>query len=97
MLESKTRSSTLALVHLEDFGGSYARTLAAWRERFLAALPEVAAQGYDARFARLWDFYLAYCEGGFRERAIGVAQLVFDKPGVREARRSALATCADGR
>ena len=97
MLESKTRSSTLALVHLEDFGGSYARTLAAWRERFLAALPEVAAQGYDARFARLWDFYLAYCEGGFRERAIGVAQLVFDKPGVREARRSALATCANGR
>ena len=83
MLASKTRSSDLALVALEDFGLSYARTLQAWRERFLAQLPAVRAQGFDERFIRLWEFYLAYCEGGFRERSIGVSHLVMAKPGWR--------------
>ena len=83
MLASKTRSSDLALVALEDFGLSYARTLQAWRERFLAQLPAVRAQGFDERFIRLWEFYLAYCEGGFRERSIGVSHLVLAKPGWR--------------
>lgn len=72
MLAAKTRSSDLALVAQEDFGLSYARTLEAWRERFMAQLPQVRAQGFDDRFARMWEFYLAYCEGGFRERTIGV-------------------------
>lgn len=83
MLAAKTRTSDLALVHLEDFGQSYALTLQAWRERFLAALPQVRGQGFDDRFIRLWEFYLAYCEGGFRERSIGVAQLLLAKPGCR--------------
>jgi cyclopropane-fatty-acyl-phospholipid synthase len=83
MIASKARSSDLALVHLEDFGSSYARTLEAWRGRFLARQAEVRAQGFDRRFARLWEFYLAYCEGGFRERSIGVAQLLLAKPGSR--------------
>ena len=85
MLASKTRSSDLALIALEDFGLSYARTLQAWRERFLAQLPAVRAQGFDERFIRLWEFYLAYCEGGFRERSIGVSHLVLAKPGWRPA------------
>ena len=85
MLASKTRSSDLALIALEDFGLSYARTLQAWRERFLAQLPAVRAQGFDERFIRLWEFYLAYCEGGFRERSIGVAHLLLAKPGWRPA------------
>lgn len=85
MLASKTRSSDLALIALEDFGLSYARTLQAWRERFLAQLPAVRAQGFDERFIRLWEFYLAYCEGGFRERSIGVSHLVMAKPGWRPA------------
>lgn len=83
MLRAKTRACDLALVHLEDFGLSYARTLQAWRERFLAHLPEVKAQGFDARFCRLWEFYLAYCEGGFRERSIGVSHLLLTRPGAR--------------
>ena len=83
MLASKTRSSDLALVALEDFGLSYARTLQAWRERFLAQLPAVRAQGFDERFVRMWEFYLAYCEGGFRERSIGVSHLLLAKPGWR--------------
>jgi cyclopropane-fatty-acyl-phospholipid synthase len=83
MLAAKTRASDLALIHLEDFGLGYARTLEAWRQRFLAALPQVRAQGYDERFVRMWEFYLAYCEGGFRERSIGVPQLLLAKPGHR--------------
>ncbi len=85
MLDAKSRSSDLALTHLEDFGSSYARTLLAWRKRFLARLPEVRAQGFDERFIRMWEFYLAYCEGGFLERSIGVAQLLMAKPGNRDA------------
>ena len=85
LLVAKTRSSDLALTHLEDFGQSYALTLKAWRERFMAKLPQVRAQGFDGRFIRMWEFYLAYCEGGFRERSIGVAHLLMAKPGNRSA------------
>jgi cyclopropane-fatty-acyl-phospholipid synthase len=85
MLAAMARRSDLALVRQEDFGPSYARTLAAWRARFMARLPEVRALGFDERFIRLWTFYLAYCEGGFRERSIGVSHLLFAKPGWRGA------------
>jgi cyclopropane-fatty-acyl-phospholipid synthase len=80
MLAAKTRSSHLALIELQDFGLSYARTLKAWRMRFLANIAQVHAQGFDTRFIRLWEFYLAYCEGGFRERSIGVSHLLFQAP-----------------
>lgn len=83
MLAAKTRSTELALVHLEDFGPSYARTLHDWRERFLAQREHVRGQGFDERFIRMWEFYLAYCEGGFLERSIGVAHLLLAKPGYR--------------
>ncbi|EIL92003.1 SAM-dependent methyltransferase [Rhodanobacter spathiphylli] len=88
LLAAKTRASDLGLIRLEDFGGSYAQTLEAWRERFMAHLPQVRAQGFDERFVRLWEFYLAYCEGGFRERSIGVAHLLMAKPGYRPAASS---------
>ncbi len=81
LLAAKTRASDLAVIGLNDFGLSYARTLQAWRERFMAQLPQVRAQGFDERFIRMWQFYLAYCEGGFRERSIGVAHLLLAKPG----------------
>ncbi len=83
MMDAKTRCSDLQLLHMDDFGPSYALTLRAWRQRFLARLPEVRAQGFDARFIRMWTFYLAYCEGGFLERATGVAHLVMARPGRR--------------
>ena len=79
------RSTDLRLVSQEDFGPSYALTLRHWRERFLARLPEVRALGYDERFIRMWEFYLAYCEGGFLERSIGVSQLLFARPLNRRA------------
>jgi cyclopropane-fatty-acyl-phospholipid synthase len=85
LVEAKTRASDLGLMHLEDFGHSYARTLQCWRERFMAQREAVLAQGFDEAFIRLWTFYLAYCEGGFRERSIGVSQLLLAKPGCQDA------------
>jgi cyclopropane-fatty-acyl-phospholipid synthase len=85
LIEAKTRASDLSLTHLEDFGISYALTLEAWRQRFLAHLPQVREQGFDERFIRMWEFYLAYCEGGFRERSIGVVHLLLTKPGAPRA------------
>lgn len=62
----------LVLDHEERFGASYARTLADWQRRFLEARPALLRLGYDERFLRLWQYYLAYCEGGFRAGAIDV-------------------------
>jgi cyclopropane-fatty-acyl-phospholipid synthase len=83
IVQAKTRAGDLQLVAQHDFGPSYALTLQAWRQRFLAQLPTVRAQGFDERFIRLWEFYLAYCEGGFRERSIGVSHLLLARPGHR--------------
>lgn len=83
MLAAKTLSTDLALLHLEDFGPSYAQTLHAWRARFLNNREQAKAQGFDERFLRMWEFYMAYCEGGFLERSIGVAHLLLAKPGHR--------------
>jgi cyclopropane-fatty-acyl-phospholipid synthase len=85
MLEAAARTSDLKLFHLEDIGPSYAITLAAWRERFHKRLADVRALGYDERFVRMWDFYLAYCEAGFRERSTGDVQMLLVKPGCRRA------------
>jgi cyclopropane-fatty-acyl-phospholipid synthase len=77
------RASDLRQVHLEDITAHYATTLAHWRERFLASAERVAELGYDERFRRLWELYLSYCEGGFRERRIQDVQLLLAKPGNR--------------
>ncbi len=83
MQDSLARVTDLQLVHLQDIGLDYARTLRDWRARFRAQLGAVRALGYPETFLRRWDYYLAYCEGGFLERAIGDVQLVLDKPGCR--------------
>jgi len=57
----------------------YARTLRAWRDRFHARIDEVRALGFDERFIRMWDLYLAYCEAAFLERHAGDFQLVLTK------------------
>jgi cyclopropane-fatty-acyl-phospholipid synthase len=77
------RVTDLRQVHLEDITSHYATTLARWRERFLAASEHLADLGYDERFRRLWNLYLSYCEGGFRERRIQDVQLLLAKPGYR--------------
>jgi cyclopropane-fatty-acyl-phospholipid synthase len=83
MLGAAARSSDLKLSNLEDIGPSYALTLAAWRKRFHLARADIRALGHDERFLRLWDFYFAYCEGGFLERSIGTVQMLLAKPSCR--------------
>jgi cyclopropane-fatty-acyl-phospholipid synthase len=78
------RSTDLGLIELFDFGESYARTLACWRERFEANWDAIRAQGFDEAFRRRWRFYLAYCEGGFRERAISDVHLLLAGPEFRK-------------
>jgi cyclopropane-fatty-acyl-phospholipid synthase len=80
LAQAAAKSSDLQLVSLDDIGPHYATTLRHWREAFLSKLDAVRAQGYSERFIRLWEFYLAYCEGGFEERALGDAQMLMAKP-----------------
>jgi cyclopropane-fatty-acyl-phospholipid synthase len=77
------RHSRLGLHHLEDIGIHYAETLRRWRVSFLAALPEVRALGFDDRFVRMWEYYLAMCEAAFATRTLGNLQLVLSRPGNR--------------
>jgi cyclopropane-fatty-acyl-phospholipid synthase len=72
-------ASDLRMVGLEDIGPHYATTLAHWRANFLANLERVQALGYPPEFCRLWEFYLAYCEAGFAERALGDVQMVLER------------------
>jgi len=80
MMRSVSQVTDLRLVHLEDYAEHYARTLADWRERFDARIHEIAHLGYDERFQRMWRYYLAYCEGGFAERQLGLGQLLLAAP-----------------
>lgn len=74
----------MGIIDLQDIGIDYARTLREWRERFMGSLNQVKRLGFDDRFIRMWEFYLAYCEGGFQERAISTAQITLAKPGYRQ-------------
>ncbi|CAN5137438.1 cyclopropane-fatty-acyl-phospholipid synthase family protein [soil metagenome] len=69
----------LRVVNEFKFGLDYARTLAEWRAAFHAQLPQVDAQGFDQDFVRTWDFYLAYCEAGFRAGSVDVMQFTLEK------------------
>jgi len=69
----------LPLIAERIFPEDYARTLAAWRDRFQKAWPTLMPSGFDERFRRLWEYYLAYCEAGFLSRNIDVRQMIFAK------------------
>jgi cyclopropane-fatty-acyl-phospholipid synthase len=88
LLNSATQASDLKLLDLEDIGPHYATTLCKWRENFFEHIQQVRQLGYSEEFIKMWEFYLCYCEGGFAERALGDAHLLFTKPENR--RRSAL-------
>ena len=61
------------------FGLDYAVTLAHWRDRFRKAWPQLTPMGFDEHFRRMWEYYLAYCEAGFRAGTIDVRQMTFAK------------------
>lgn len=71
-LREHARAAGLQLEEDLHFGRSYAQTLVDWRQRFLANWPAIAALGFDEGFRRLWEYYLCYCEAGFRSGRIDV-------------------------
>ena len=73
--ESLAQHTTLRVSHRRELGPHYAQTLKQWRTRFLDNWPQVQALGFDETFRRMWEFYLAYCEAGFRTGYLGVSQL----------------------
>jgi cyclopropane-fatty-acyl-phospholipid synthase len=86
MLPSKTiiaeqaEAAGLALQPAGTFGDGYARTLVEWRQRFLASWPKIeATMGFPSRFRRLWEYYLCYCEAGFRCGTIDVGLYVLSR------------------
>lgn len=78
-LRELTSAAGLRLSVQQDFGEHYADTLAHWLRRFNAKTAWLEAHGYDARFRRLWRYYLAFCEAGFRARRIDVVQVALRK------------------
>ena len=73
------RHTGLHVTHVHQMGQHYAHTLRLWREQFLARWQEVADLGFDEKFRRMWEFYLAYCEAGFRTGYIDVAQIRIER------------------
>ncbi len=83
MLAAITRSADLLPIHYETFASHYARTLAIWRSNFHQNLTSARALNDSDFFLRAWEYYLCYCEAGFRERQVDVCQLVLAKPECR--------------
>jgi cyclopropane-fatty-acyl-phospholipid synthase len=92
ILECLSRRTHLHVHDLREIGLHYATTLRHWRERFLDRLDDVRRLGFDDRFIRTWEYYLASCEGAFAEEYIGDAQILMRK----SARSSAALTATEG-
>ncbi|MEM0899167.1 MAG: cyclopropane-fatty-acyl-phospholipid synthase family protein [Pseudomonadota bacterium] len=80
IMEELAKSGSLDVIDTFCFPQDYARTLAEWRERFWEAWDEIVPLGFDDRFKRMWEFYLYYCEAGFRSEFIDVRQITYQKP-----------------
>jgi cyclopropane-fatty-acyl-phospholipid synthase len=84
LLRLTARHTPMRAVHAEEIGPHYATTIARWTENFRAiGLPRLREMGFDEAFERMWRFYLAYTEAGFRERRIGNVQLMLAGPAFR--------------
>ena len=81
LTEAVAKSSRLGVYEVDEIGPHYAETLRRWRASFHERIADVRALGYDRRFERTWDFYLAFCEAGFRTRALRDVQLLLQRAG----------------
>jgi cyclopropane-fatty-acyl-phospholipid synthase len=79
-LRESIEQAGLRLTASETFGASYARTLVEWRRHFNAHWDEIARQGFDERFRRLWEYYFCYCEAGFLEGTVDVGLYTIEHP-----------------
>jgi len=80
MMTAISNHSDLKVSYIEDFGIHYAKTLQFWLHNFLSVVDEIKQQGYTEDFIRLWEYYLCYCEAGFKEKYTGLVQMCLDKP-----------------
>jgi cyclopropane-fatty-acyl-phospholipid synthase len=76
----ETENAGLVFAHAEFFGVSYVRTLEEWKQRFETAWPTLSTMGFDARFKRMWEYYLAYCQAGFETGALNVGLYRLERP-----------------
>ncbi|WP_112312371.1 SAM-dependent methyltransferase [Pseudogemmobacter bohemicus] len=79
-LRDQARRAGLLVTGSAEFGQSYSQTLRRWHETFLARWQEIRALGFDDRFRRLWEFYLAACAGAFRGQNCDVTQITLTRP-----------------
>ncbi len=79
-LRRQAQASGLVWRADSGFAAHYAQTLAQWRRRFEAVWPEIGALGFDERFRRMWNYYLAYCEVGFSLGRIDLKQVALGRP-----------------
>jgi cyclopropane-fatty-acyl-phospholipid synthase len=80
IMKNITECTNMELIGFEDITQHYARTLKHWHEAFKTNYNEIKKLGFDDFFMRMWEFYLCYSEGGFRQRVIGTSQWLFAKP-----------------
>ncbi len=73
-MENLIKKNDLKLEKINTYSDDYARTLATWRKNFLGAWEKISPLGFDEYFKRMWEFYLSYCEGGFKSRNINLIQ-----------------------
>ena len=73
-MEDLIKKNDLKLEKINTYSDDYARTLATWRKNFLSAWEKISPLGFDEYFKRMWEFYLSYCEGGFKSRNINLIQ-----------------------
>jgi cyclopropane-fatty-acyl-phospholipid synthase len=80
VLTSEAGRVGLAVTDRLEFGKSYSQTLRRWHEDFNARWDEVSRMGFDARFRRMWNFYLTSCAGTFEGGNCDVIQMTFTRP-----------------
>ena len=73
-MENLIKKNELKIEKINTYSDDYARTLATWRKNFLGAWEKISPLGFDEYFKRMWEFYLSYCEGGFKSRNINLIQ-----------------------
>jgi cyclopropane-fatty-acyl-phospholipid synthase len=73
----------MVINQVDDIGNHYAITLSQWRKNFITNINAIYKLGFDKSFSRMWIFYLCYCEGGFKEKAISDLHIHITKPRYR--------------
>jgi cyclopropane-fatty-acyl-phospholipid synthase len=81
ILRSLGERFDVPVIRERAFGQDYAKTIAIWRTNFAQAWADLTSLGFDEPFRRLWEYYLSYCEAGFRAGKIDVQHLVFARRG----------------